>query len=121
MVDKNKILDEAMRRENKFKTKKVLSYTLLALVLGGIYSFAEFKNYDRVKFSKTLTGVVQSSKSVLVENADKQTLLIIKLQNSKTVEVPQSVIAPIEQGEHVNVLREEFESGRLRYSIAVEE
>jgi len=119
MVDKQKLLDEVMRREKKPKYKKILIYSFLTLVFGGVYSFSEFKNYDRVKFSKELSGVVESIQTSTVSGSENKTVFLIKLENDKTVEIPKIEFAKFQQGDEVKVLRQELESGRMRYSIVL--
>jgi len=117
MVDKNKLLDEVMRREKQPKYRKILIYTVLTLVFGGIYSFSEFKNYDRVKFSKELSGVVESVQTPTTST--NENVLSIKLENEKVVKISKIDLPKFKQGEQIKVLRQELESGRMVYSIVL--
>ncbi|HFE37320.1 MAG TPA: hypothetical protein ENK06_02720 [Gammaproteobacteria bacterium] len=117
MVDKNKVLDEAVRRERKAKIKKTLTYTMLALVFGGIFSFSVFQNYDRVKFSKEFSGVVQSIKKS--KDTQDQSVLKIKLQTNKIIEIPVNRFASLATGDEIKVLRQTLESGQTRYTVVL--
>jgi len=116
MVDKNKVLDEAMRRESRLKPKKIFTYTVLALIFGGFFSYSVIYNYDRVKFSKELAGVIQSV-DVSTSPGEEQRIYQVRLENNKIVEVQQGIDTSIKQGAKVKVLRQELESGKMRYSI----
>lgn len=116
MVDKKKLLDEAMRREGRLKPKKLLTYTLLALIFGSFFSYSVIYNYDRVKFSKELAGVVQSI-NVSSSLGEELRVYQVRLENNKIVEVQQGIDTAIEQGAKIKVLRQELESGKMRYSI----
>jgi len=120
MVDKNKVLDEVIRREKVAKIKKYGTLVLLALVFGGIFSYSQFKNYDRVKFSKELSGVIKE----IIPSASKEgvkEVFSIELENGKMIQVPKRDFAKLNLGESVKILRQELESGQLRYSIVFSE
>lgn len=119
MVDKNKLLDEVMRREKKPKIKRWLLYIALAIIFGSVYSYSVFKNYDRVKFSKQLSGVVEEVKTSITADNKSQSVFVIKLENEKLIEIPAIKLAKFKQGDKVKVVRQELESGRLRYSIVL--
>lgn len=116
MLDKNKLLDAVERREKTRIFRRVLKYGGFALVFGALLVFAEFKNYDRVKFSHELDAVIESIETL----ATKDPTYVVKLENEKIIKIFEVNDVVLHQGEAVKVLREELESGRLQYSIVKE-
>ena len=120
MVDKNKVMDEVMRREKTRFIRRVLKYSGFILLFGAIYTFSEYKNYDRVKFEKEIAGVVESIQISTDENDQQNTLFKVKLETDKQVTIIQTKPAAYKQGDSVKVLREEYESGLKKYSFILE-
>ena len=113
MVDKQKLLDEVMRREKKPKIKRLFIILLLTLVLGGIYSFSVYKNYDRVKFSHEVNGIIESVTTL----ETNQSTYVVKLETDKVIKIINFNDSSHHQGDAVKVLSEELESGLLQYSF----
>ena len=114
-MDKNKLLDAVERREKTIIIRRILKYGVFILVFGAIYTFSEFKNYDRVKFSHELSGVVGS-----ITTSKTETTFIVKLENDKVVKILKMKGESFNKGESVKILREELESGRMQYSFVLQ-
>ena len=117
MVNKQKLLDAVMRREKTRIIRRVFKYGAFALVFGSLLVFAEFKNFDRVKFSHELNGVVESVSASDTVKTD--TTFVVKLENGKSIKIIKLNDESFQKGESVKILREELESGRMQYSFAL--
>ena len=112
MIDKNKLLDEVVRREKRRKIRFFLALTAFVLVFGTLFSYSVVKNYDRPKFSKEVSAMVES-----VESTNEGKIISIRLPSEKIVSLTINTSKEISENQSVLVLQEELESGKMRYSL----
>jgi len=112
MIDKNKLLDEVVRREKRRKIRNFLALASFVLVFGILYSYSVVKNYDRAKFSKEVSAVVES-----IEPASDGKIIAVRLPSEKIVSLVMKNSKDISENQTVLVLQEELESGKMRYSL----
>jgi len=116
MSQVNRILDLKIKQEKRSKLIKIFSYTFIIIFLGGIFSYAQFKNFERVKFSTEFDGVIVSIHSdAAMVAGEKQ--FVVDLSSGKQLNfntVPTQIFAADDK---VIVVKQELESGQIKYQL----
>ncbi len=112
MIDKKKLLDEVVRREKRRKIRNFLVLASVVIVFGILFSYSVVKNYDRPKFSKEVSAMVES-----IDSTNNGKIISIRLPSEKIVSLAINHSKDISENQTVLVLQEELESGKMRYSL----
>lgn len=112
----NQILDLQLKREKRARIIKILSIATAIVFFGVVFSFAQFQNFERVKFSSELSGTINSVQSVSSSNKfEKQ--FVVDLDSGKQLIFSATPDQPFHANEDVIVVKQELESGQIKYQL----